>query len=211
MTISGHILYFLSGSTRKWAKTKVEELVSDWGEGDHSTDDIPEDASWTPQPGINPNEYESDPEDPFPSDLTERGKVAVTLALHYRLKSYWLVPVVPFILWIFTKYRLLHLSWANYGLVFDMFGAVIVARGILRRPREISRQNYDMAPTHQFGSPEDLLVTAAETVDGVIGVLLLLTGFTLQFIGGASLMSTGMVLLLVLMIWAGFSRINSFS
>ena len=105
---------------------------------------------------------------------------------------------------------LLRLSWVSYGLVFDMFGAVIVSRGILRRPREVSRQNYDMGPTHPYSSPEELLIIAAETVDGVIGVFLLLIGFTFQFIGGATLMSAGIVIVLLVLIWGGISRANSF-
>ena len=207
MSLSGYLLHFLSGSTRDWAKEEVDELVSTWGEGEHDLSDAPEGVFLASQPGTEPDG--SDPEDPFPSNLTERGKVAVTLALNHRLKSYWLILVAPVTLLILTKCGLLRLSWASYGLVFDMFGAVIVARGILRRPREVSRQNYDMSPTHPYGSPEELLVTAAETVDGVIGVFLLLIGFTFQFIGGATLMSAGIVIVLLVLIWGSISRVNS--
>ena len=84
-SVSGYLLHFLSGSTRAWAKEGVGELVSTWGEGEHESSDAPEGAMLAALPGTEPDG--SDPEDPFPSNLTERGKVAVTLALNYRLKA----------------------------------------------------------------------------------------------------------------------------
>ena len=179
--ISGCILRFLSGATREWANDKVDELINSWGEGNHDTDDIPEMALlMDPDRGV--EDYGSDPNDPFPSDLNDRGTQAIVIALKHRIWEYKWVAILPAVFFISAYGLNIRLNLSFYGLVFDVCGAVIVARGILRHPREVSMQAYIIGPIHEFGSPEDLLVHAAETVDGVIGVFILTLGFSFQIV-----------------------------
>lgn len=201
---------FLSGGTRRWSDQKVEELLEEWGPGDHDEDDIRAGAGWlVTDEGYNPEESDQDPNDPFPSDPDMRGTLALTVALSHRIRRYWILLIVFPAIYIGSSSWLLEFGLSEYGLVFDMFGAVIVARGILRKPREVARNSVKTTPNHPYGSPEDLLVIAVETVDGIVGVLLLVIGFSLQILDGSSLMGLLTALLLIVSTWAVNTVIRS--
>lgn len=74
-----------------------------------------------------------------------------------------------------------------YGLLFDAFGALILAVGLFRGPNEIKRDTPRestgaVAGGDVYYNSVPLSATVQDTVDGVFGGTLLVFGFSIQFI-----------------------------
>lgn len=143
----------------------------------------------------------------FAGDEHQTGLTAVVIALKYRLKQYWAVPLAPVIICLLAPSEM---TIANIGVYFDLFGAVIITRGLYRTPSEISAQSMMTAPVephndtfNPLGDPVERLVLAVETVDSMIGSMLLVVGFSLQLLAKTGGIVTSAVLLLTIIIWFG--------
>jgi hypothetical protein len=64
------------------------------------------------------------------------------------------------------------------GLVLDISGAVLLAKGLLLSPRTLSKLNTNWGLT--YGQPRDRI---DNRVAGEVGVVYLVLGFALQFVG----------------------------
>src|SRR4051794_26231200 len=64
------------------------------------------------------------------------------------------------------------------GLVFDIAGAVLLAKGLLLSPRTLSKLNTYWGISH--GQPRDRI---DNRIAGEFGVVYLVLGFALQFVG----------------------------
>lgn len=71
----------------------------------------------------------------------------------------------------------------TYGLSLDLFGAVVLARGLLKGPYGIASESAQ----YWSSSPPLRRALAEDSADGVWGVTLLVTGIALQFISVAGI------------------------
>lgn len=193
---------FYSESTRKWAKQTVENL-----EGNKVTEvtrreaeeNMPDEAALF----ITEAQEEDDLISVFAGDERQRGLTALVIATKYRMKQYWMIFLIPVILYLLTAEFSQPISPVNIGIYFDLFGAIIVVRGLYRTPTEIDYQSMTTVATRPLGRPEDRLVSAVETFDSMFGSMLLALGFALQLLAVSGILFTSAVLLLVLIVWLG--------
>lgn len=192
---------FYSEATREWAEKTVEELEGnaveevdpeEVGSGNHSPS----------QDGVHwmvPGEKVK----LFSGDRRQRGLTAITLAMKYRLKQYWVILLIPVAIYLMTVARGQAVSLRNIGIYFDLFGAIIIVRSLYRTPAEVDYQSKNIIPTSPAGNPEDKLVVAVETVDSMFGSTLLATGFALQLFAVSSSYFTLAVIIMVIIGWLG--------
>ena len=194
---------FYSEATREWAEKTVEEL-----EGaavkQVAPEEVEEEAN-APSHGAKTYMFPPEKEEIklLAGDQRERGLTAIVLAMKYRLKQYWVILLIPIVLYLITVDRGQIISLRNLGIYFDLFGAIIVVRSLYRTPTEIDHQSKSFIPTSPVGDPEDKLVVAVETVDSMFGSTLLATGFALQLLSASSALFTSAILLMVLIAWLG--------
>ena len=131
----------------------------------------------------------------------ERGLGALVLAAKHRLKQYWTILLAPAILYLITMDRGQVISLVSLGIYFDLFGAIIVVRGLYRTPAEIDFQSKSIFPKSPAGDPVEKLVTAVETIDSMFGSALLVCGFSLQLFSISGVLFTSAVLMLALILW----------
>lgn len=197
------MVMFFGESTREWAVRTVEKLEGDVvftgtkEEIQERTDTSLEGTAFVSTVG------EDGELKVFSGDEKKRGLTALVLALKYRLKQYWVIFLIPVILWLLASSFSLSIELGNYGLYFDVFGAIVVVRGLFRTPTEIDYQGMTPLATSPVGRPEDRLIAAVETVDGMFGASLLAFGFSLQLVARSNLSFTLAILFLVLVVWLG--------
>ena len=192
---------FYTEATREWAEKTVEELEGTAieevnPEKSHNRENPPPDGTVTFIPS-------DDKVKSFTGDKRQRGLTAIVLAIKYRIKQYWIVLLIPVILYLLTLDRGKIISLRNLGIYFDLFGAIIVVRGLYRTPTEIDYQSKNIIPNSPAGNPEDKLVVAVETVDSMFGSTLLVTGFALQLFAASGVLFSSAILLMILIVWLG--------
>ena len=139
----------------------------------------------------------------FSGDRRQRGLTAITIAMKYRFKQYWVILLIPVAIYLITIARGQAVSLRNIGIYFDLFGAIIVVRSLYRTPAEVDYQSKNIIPTSPAGNPEDKLVVAVETVDSMFGSTLLAAGFALQLFAVSSSYFTIAIIILVIIGWLG--------
>ena len=192
---------FYSEATREWAERTVEEL-----EGSAVKEVDPEDVdseSHSPSQGAVSWWAPGEKIKLFTGDRRQRGLTAITLAMKYRLKQYWVILLIPIAFYLITVARGQAVSLRNIGIYFDLFGAIIVVRSLYRTPTEVDYQSKNIIPTSPAGNPEDKLVVAVETVDSMFGSTLLAGGFALQLLAASNFYFTSAVIIMVLIGWLG--------
>lgn len=189
--------------TRRWAEDEIKARKGDeierLDEGELRREyDIPSGRMW----------YNSDDSgwDVFKGDdLHSRGTRALSIALRYRLKQYAIlllfiiVPVVVAnIVWNF--------QWNSIGSCFNILGGIIVARGLFRTPTEIEKSASGTTLGSPIGDAAEKLVSAAETIDAIVGVLLLIIGFLIQYSVDTSLIQGLLLIVAIVAVWAYLNR-----
>lgn len=104
-----------------------------------------------------------------------------------RIIQYFLIFIAPVAIVATIDIIYLHLPLQVYGLLMDIGGALIIARGLFRGRAGIKVDSRGKSITG-FGPEAEGHVSAIEseienTIDGMIGSSLLVTGFLLQIIG----------------------------
>ena len=202
------LTHFYSESTREWARKVVEQSVGKdiievhmGSMENHSKDPFLDGktATWS-----RPDRTKgANPEDALiprlRGDRTERGLRALTIAFDYRCRQYSLIVIALTACALVIDCLLHPVSLGNFGIILDVLGATIVARGILRTPDDIDKSAMEegILPSGQLGSVEDRLVLAAETIDAMLGTTLLATGFLLQFLDSGFLATLFVFVVLV--------------
>jgi|GEM_PF-4294096 len=193
---------FYSESTREWAKQTVENLegsiVSEMTRREAEEKMSDEVALF-----ITEAQEDDDLITVFAGDERQRGLTALVIATKHRMKQYWMIFLIPVILYLLTAEFGQPISLINIGIYFDLFGAIIVVRGLYRTPTEIDHQSMTTIATSPLGHPEDRLVSAVETFDSMFGSMLLALGFALQLLAVSGILFTTAVLLLVMIVWLG--------
>ena len=198
------VMRFFAESTREWAEKTVDKL-----EGDavrevtikeaEELDTIPDTMSY-----FVPDEDKEIKI--FAGSAEQRGLTALVLAFKYRMSQYWAIFVIPAAVYLLLTYSGGQtLTLMQIGIYFDLFGAVIVVRGLYRTPAEIDLEGAksSMFAESPTGSPVDRLISAVETTDSVIGSSVLALGFALQLLAVSGLLFTISMILLILLVWIG--------
>ena len=195
--VSRRLSLFFGERTHQWAENEIEDRIGtdvrlvgiDELESEY---DISNGAMY-----LNPSD---DSIRVLKGDRTERGIRALSIALQYRIPAYTTLA-------IFTTVTVLAIgcvrgfNWNALGISYDVLGAAIVARGVFRTPVEIDNSASATQLSGPIGNAVEKLVSAVETVDGMIGTVLLSFGFIIQFATKEGLIS-GIVLITVIgVIW----------
>lgn len=91
---------------------------------------------------------------------------------------------------VFSVVGYLPIKLQPVGLLFDIVGAVFVALGLFRGRRGIAIESEELGGRFAGSiplQPESVRAIVTSTLDGVFGTILLITGFTLQFIASTTM------------------------
>jgi hypothetical protein len=102
-----------------------------------------------------------------------------------KIKNYSVVVGTLIILAGAAHYQYLPIGLQRTGLIFDIVGAIFVALGLFRGRKGIAIESEEFGGRFAGSiplQPESVRATTTSTLDGVFGTILLVSGFTLQFI-----------------------------
>jgi hypothetical protein len=134
-------------------------------------------------------------------NVPEKGPQATVIGrfqfwMYNRIKTYAVILIgLIFTLYLYGIIQSVDISVQVYGLLLDMLGALIIARGLFRGPPGIWRDadipkvhekasNVNQRPSGMLNSEKRSLDSEyRKTVDAIIGAFLLANGFLIQIVG----------------------------